>query len=122
VYEPHLAPKLERWAEQYVTRRKAKKHVKEGMVVVPIHVDLGEARRSNGSISKHSDDSSDDDDAGDTASVKLEKLVAEEVNEWRNGGDEQIKSTLRHRKNPGGVALDEVCSAFQCCTSYSFSN
>jgi hypothetical protein len=125
VYDPHLAPKFERWAEQYVARLRARRRMKEGAVAVPIHVDLpvdgkSTGKGSKGSISKRSEEGSDDSD-DERSSMELEQLVEKEVKEWRSQVDQsQAKSPLRHRKNvsaPAGLALDEVrLSAFTSST------
>ncbi|KAH7922575.1 hypothetical protein BV22DRAFT_1048802 [Leucogyrophana mollusca] len=70
VYEPHIAPAIERWAEDFVARRQARR---SRSAPVPIAVS-GDTRPDAGSKR--------DDDEAET--FELEGLVAREVDEWRN--------------------------------------
>ncbi|KAJ7028655.1 hypothetical protein C8F04DRAFT_1118801 [Mycena alexandri] len=99
VYEPHIAPRVERWAEEFLAKRKAKR-----------------ARRAVAVPSGHGADAHGDDDAGTTADGKstyeLESLVENEVQQWRSQVVVSSGSGLRHRRtvvgsSATGSALDE---------------
>ncbi|KAF7310208.1 hypothetical protein MIND_00394500 [Mycena indigotica] len=101
VYEPHIAPRVERWAEEFVSKRKAKKAAKQRTrEAVPVPGSsagtetgkVGEGRRSM---------TVTDLDTKNT--YELETMVAHEVSQWR----EQVQgvSTLRQRRPAS--ALDE---------------
>ncbi|KAK0468447.1 uncharacterized protein EV420DRAFT_1635699 [Desarmillaria tabescens] len=103
VYEPHIAPRLEKWAEEFIAKRKARRRQKESLIAVPASIpSKGKAR------SKRSDDGGDTDD-DDKSAYELEKLMSHEVHEWRNEVDKSTSSTLRLRKNvaPEQSALDQ---------------
>ncbi|OBZ70378.1 hypothetical protein A0H81_09805 [Grifola frondosa] len=117
VYEPHIAPKIETWAESFLERRRQRKMQLRGLVpahIVHEHSDENGARRAtdrkghsaDGLLDKkgHRDDHSDDDDddAHFGMSIELERLVAKERDEWRDSGS---ASGLRRRKTAG--TMDE---------------
>ncbi|KAJ7210006.1 hypothetical protein GGX14DRAFT_451235 [Mycena pura] len=98
VYEPHIAPRVERWAEEFLAKRKAMK-MKRAVPAVPVpSAGAGEAA----SVSNES-------------TYELENLVADEVAQWRNEvivSRDQRTSTIRRRQNAGassepGTPLDE---------------
>ncbi|KAJ8516683.1 hypothetical protein ONZ45_g6041 [Pleurotus djamor] len=99
VYEPHIAPKLEQWAEEFIARRKARRAERQGLIAIPQNPrsSTGASKKGPGS----SDNESDDDDNWDQkrnnrrSSIELEHLVAKELSEWRS---EIGTSALRHRK------------------------
>lgn len=103
VYEPHIAPKLEKWAEEFIAKRKAKRRQRESLIAVPVSLaSKGKAR------CKQSDDGGDTDD-DDKSAYELEKLISHEVHEWRNEVDKSNSSTLRLRRNAASEqsALDQ---------------
>ncbi|GLB34337.1 hypothetical protein LshimejAT787_0112210 [Lyophyllum shimeji] len=92
VYEPHIAPKVEQWAEEFVARRRARR--RQGAGAVPV------LAPSSGRDEVVKGKRSDSDDEGDHSrqSIELENLLAKEVREWRSEVD---RSQLRHRGNAG---------------------
>ncbi|EPQ58855.1 hypothetical protein GLOTRDRAFT_135876 [Gloeophyllum trabeum ATCC 11539] len=104
VYEPHIAPKVEAWAESYLARRRARRRQRQGPALAqPYSADEGEAGPSH---PRRSFELGKGSDADDRTSIELEKLVAKEVDEWRNGV-ERSQSELRQRHNRNASALDE---------------
>ncbi|TFK94861.1 hypothetical protein K466DRAFT_508616 [Polyporus arcularius HHB13444] len=96
VYEPHIAPKVEAWAENFIERRQQRRRQRQGPVAaqpVQEHGDENRIRRST---------SSDADRGGDGTSIELAQLAASERDAWR---DNPSAAGLRHR-NPG-AGLDE---------------
>ncbi|RDB20079.1 hypothetical protein Hypma_013087 [Hypsizygus marmoreus] len=113
VYDPHIAPILEQWAEEFVAMRQANRRRKAAVAMpVPLRNDedhLPSLRRSKQPRSKHSDSG---DEGGDARqSIELENLVAKEVREWRTEVNRSQIRGLRHRSNAGlsrsTHALDE---------------
>ncbi|KAG7449339.1 uncharacterized protein BT62DRAFT_678230 [Guyanagaster necrorhizus] len=103
VYEPHIAPRLEKWAEEFIAKRKARRKQRESPIAVAASIpSKGKAR------SKRSDDGGDTDD-DDKSTYELEKLISHEVHEWRNEVDKSNSSTLRLRRNAASEqsALDQ---------------
>ncbi|KAJ7761173.1 hypothetical protein DFH07DRAFT_1059858 [Mycena maculata] len=100
VYEPHIAPRVERWAEEFLAKRAARKRRKAGLAAVPVA-----NKRSDDD--GHGGDDGTTDLEGDGKSVyELESVVANEVRQWRS----QVgagPSTLRHRPRGTSSALDE---------------
>ncbi|KAJ7599090.1 hypothetical protein C8J56DRAFT_1039962 [Mycena floridula] len=87
VYEPHIAPKVEEWAHNFIAKREARRRQRAGPVPVSV------------AVSSAHDDGNDDD----KPSFELEKLVSREVLEWR--GQVSRSTTLRQRRAP---LLDEA--------------
>ncbi|KAI0940345.1 hypothetical protein AcV5_001479 [Taiwanofungus camphoratus] len=90
VYEPHVAPKIEAWAEAFVESRRRQRNQRHGPIPAqsyPVHEDGDEnaARRSR---------SSQDDPTG--GSFELDPI--ETINERRDGARH---SGLRHRRAAG---------------------
>ncbi|KAF5322314.1 hypothetical protein D9619_000140 [Psilocybe cf. subviscida] len=121
VYEPHIAPAIDRWRAEYqaTRRRREQESLHEAQSVVQMS-ERG-SRRSKDNTSD--DDSSDDENhmwnAGSSSSklskdglltrrethdIELDNMAAMEVNEWRNAAPEQV---LRQRKNIPEHAMDE---------------
>ncbi|KAJ7737936.1 hypothetical protein B0H16DRAFT_1730104 [Mycena metata] len=106
VYEPHIAPRVERWAEEFLAKRQARRARRAVAVPAECNYNLGDDAGT---------DAGTDADAGDGKSTyELESLVENEVRQWRAQVGEG--SGLRHRKRvpaPGvgslmaGSALDE---------------
>jgi hypothetical protein len=106
VYEPHIAPRVKRWAEEFLAKRRARKAQRagKGKRAVPVPSTSGGAGVGGGDLD------------GDKRTYELETLVADEVQQWRTQVDvsrgQGSGSGLRHRKNVGSStasALDEVC-------------
>ncbi|KAG5730045.1 hypothetical protein E4T56_gene5865 [Termitomyces sp. T112] len=91
VYEPHIAPKLEQWAEEFIANREARR--RQQARAIPV---LAAPHRIDSS-DKRSD--SDSDVGRERQSIELENLIAKEVHEWRNEVDRS--QTLRRRGKPG---------------------
>ncbi|GBE80200.1 hypothetical protein BKA93DRAFT_926731 [Sparassis latifolia] len=90
VYEPHVAPKIEAWAEAFLENRRRRRH-RLTAAPVPQYTtqdgrDENRARRSGS-----------DGERGEMP-VELEQLVTQEVNEWRGSPN---GSGLRHRRTAG---------------------
>ncbi|KZT70265.1 hypothetical protein DAEQUDRAFT_725534 [Daedalea quercina L-15889] len=112
VYEPHIAPKLEAWAESFVENRRRQRARRRGPIPAhPVHEhgDENHSRRSSGSRNVDSHprppfpsraDDTDGDDRG--MSVELEHLAAHEASA---SGDDGRQNGLRYRKTAG--AMDE---------------
>ncbi|KAK7063353.1 hypothetical protein R3P38DRAFT_2756298 [Favolaschia claudopus] len=116
VYEPHIAPKIEKWAEDFVARRRARKMKRSAAAAVSISVSPGDGGAEE--VGGYADDKR----SGAEASVyEMEDLVGEEVRQWRSqvhesialGRDGGVGAGLRQRRrntarSAGGVsALDE---------------
>ncbi|KAJ7331081.1 hypothetical protein DFH08DRAFT_311521 [Mycena albidolilacea] len=108
VYEPHIAPRVERWAEDFLAKRRARKaqRAEKGKRAVPVPSTNGGAGVGGGA--------EDGDLDADKSTYELETLVADEVHQWRTQVDVSrghgSGSGLRHRKNVGSSAastLDE---------------
>ncbi|KAF8917900.1 hypothetical protein CPB85DRAFT_1283864 [Mucidula mucida] len=114
VYEPHIAPKLEKWAQEFLSRRRERKRLREAAISVSLPFPGGRS-------GKRSDDGSDDDDKSAFELEKLVSHVSEEVREWRNEVDRSQSSTLRQRKNVAEPStLDQVCFiAVGWCPDYN---
>ncbi|KAJ7720511.1 hypothetical protein B0H16DRAFT_1738772 [Mycena metata] len=106
VYEPHIAPRVERWAEEFLAKRQARRARR----AVPVPADSA--------FGHGDDDAGTGTDAGDGKSAyELESLVENEVRQWRAQVGEGSGAGLRHRRRvpaPGtgsssmaGSALDE---------------
>ncbi|KAG6810368.1 hypothetical protein H0H92_012154 [Tricholoma furcatifolium] len=87
VYEPHIAPKLEQWAEEFLAHREAQRQRTQPLLATP-----HPHRRDSESEDGHSDSS---DEGGKKESIELENLIAKEVREWRS--DVNRSQTLRYR-------------------------
>lgn len=103
VYEPHIAPKFEEWAESFLEKRRQRQRNRQrtGSVLAHSHPFEGSengARRSADS----GQDRRDDEDNNDTA-IELEQLAARERDAWRR---EAASSGLRQRRPVG--AMDDV--------------
>ncbi|KAJ7757312.1 hypothetical protein B0H14DRAFT_3511897 [Mycena olivaceomarginata] len=99
---PHIAPRVERWAEDPLAKRRARKlqRAGKGKSAVPVPSTSGGAGVGGGDLD------------ADKRTYELETLVADEVHQWRTQVDVSRGqgSGLRHRKNVGSSAasaLDE---------------
>ncbi|KAJ7615873.1 hypothetical protein FB45DRAFT_934830 [Roridomyces roridus] len=104
VYEPHIAPRIERWAENFLARREARKRARNA-IAVPVS-------SSDGSSKRDGDDGRGLGDEGGSfdgkSTYELESLISQEVRQWREGVDVGPSSGLRHRRTGGAPpALDE---------------
>ena len=107
MYEPHIAPKFEQWAEEFLAKRQARRRQMANAadpvsVPVPLHGDEDSASRR-----KHwkSGSGSDHDGPEISQSIELENLITKEVHEWRSEVDRSQTSTrsrgLRQRGHVG---------------------
>ncbi|KAF7288623.1 hypothetical protein MIND_01429000 [Mycena indigotica] len=108
VYEPHIAPRVERWAEDFVNKRKAKKAAKQRTrEAVPVGVRPGSSAGTETGKGGEGRRSMTVTDLDTKNTYELETMVAQEVSQWR----EQVQvrsegvSTLRQRRPAS--ALDE---------------
>ncbi|KAF7357512.1 hypothetical protein MSAN_01347500 [Mycena sanguinolenta] len=93
VYEPHIAPRVERWAEEFLAKRQARR-MQRSAVAVPSTTGGGGASDMDGR------------DVDGKSTYELESLVADEVRQWRSQVDVtrgEGTSGLRHRKHGGGA-------------------
>ncbi|KAJ7713397.1 hypothetical protein B0H16DRAFT_1810504 [Mycena metata] len=108
VYEPHIAPRVERWVEEFLTKRQARRARR--VVAVPTECNYGLGADDAGTGTGT--------DTGDGKSTyNLKSLVENEVRQWGAQVGEGAGSGLRHRRRvpaPGtgsssiaGSALDE---------------
>ncbi|EMD40310.1 hypothetical protein CERSUDRAFT_91025 [Gelatoporia subvermispora B] len=98
VYEPHIAPRVEAWAEAFVERRRRHRALRRGPILAqPVGdgTDEHRARRSSDSFKDKKDDEDSGDEGGIGSSLEMEELVAKEVDTWRNS---IRQSTLRQRR------------------------
>ena len=109
MYEPHIAPRVEAWAEEFLERRRAARNRDPGAVPVSA-ARRRRRRRSRGSAassgaSHHSNDVQGDLGEGNGPpgpntflldEFELEALASKEVDEWRN---EVLRSQERNRNN-----------------------
>lgn len=98
VYEPHIAPKFEEWAENFVERQRQKRRQRQGPILAQPAQEHGDENRIRRSTSPD-----DNRGGGSGTSIELEQLAARERNAWRHNPD---APGLRHRTPAGG--LDEV--------------
>ncbi|KXN88974.1 hypothetical protein AN958_06436 [Leucoagaricus sp. SymC.cos] len=130
VYEPHLAPRIEQFAEEWIARRRARRMQQQGPIGVPASIPL---RRRRGSHSRHSDSTLSDSDSDSSPNplqgspshrrngsrglsrsqmkshgADFDESFAREVSEWRNEVERnQTSGGLRHRTNIGVHVMDE---------------
>ncbi|KAI0677678.1 hypothetical protein C8Q78DRAFT_1074365 [Trametes maxima] len=101
VYEPHIAPKVEVWAESFLERRRQKRRSGQRPVLASSHpFEQGDENGTRRSADERKDKKNDDDNS---MSIELEHLAARERDVWR--ADAGTSSGLRQRKTAG--ALDE---------------
>lgn len=142
VYEPHIAPALEAWAEDFVQRRRAARNRRASAVPVrssrrrtssdssdpPLRDNVTQRDQAESERSLGLNNFSVDD-------LELEALASKEVDEWRNEvlrSQERIRDGLRKRRknrpwddfdsfDSMTTTLDEVSAvvAFTCCSSQS---
>ncbi|KAJ6466222.1 hypothetical protein C8R45DRAFT_1079511 [Mycena sanguinolenta] len=94
IYEPHIAPRVERWAEEFLAKREARR-MQRSAVAVPSTTGGGGASIIDGT------------DVDGKSTYELESLVADEVRQWRSQVDVnrgEGVSGLRHRKHNGAAA------------------
>ena len=103
MYEPHLAPKIEEWAEEFLAKRQARRQQQAAaadpvLVPVPLHGDEDSASRR-----KHRKPGSDHDGPDMRQSIELENLIVKEVHEWRSEVDRSQTHSrgLRQRGHAG---------------------
>ena len=105
MYEPHLAPKIEQWAEEFIAKRRARRQQSAAAanpvsVPVPLHGDEDSASRRK---HRKSGPGSGHDGPEMSQSIELENLITKEVSEWRSEVDRsQTRSRgLRQRGHVG---------------------
>ncbi|KAI0751194.1 hypothetical protein C8Q80DRAFT_1156005 [Daedaleopsis nitida] len=96
VYEPHIAPKVEAWAENYLERRRQRRRQRQGPTLAQPVRDDGDENSSRRSSVTSDDRSPGPHPGGD--SIELEQLAATERNVWR---DPSSMAGLRHRRATG---------------------
>ncbi|KAJ2983665.1 hypothetical protein NUW54_g10611 [Trametes sanguinea] len=102
VYEPHIAPKVEIWAESFLERRRQKKRQRQGPILADPHpLEQGDENSLRRLVSNPRDKKNDDNYS---MSIELEQLAAKEREAWRQ--DAGSSSGLRQRK--AASAMDEV--------------
>ncbi|KAG8219069.1 hypothetical protein J3R82DRAFT_4826 [Butyriboletus roseoflavus] len=91
VYEPHIAPKLEAWAEDFLERRRTARNRRAS--AVPVRTSRRRHSSSSSSSTNHNNDLQRDRGSNDRElgpndlsvdGLELEALVSREVDEWRN--------------------------------------
>ncbi|KAF7347100.1 hypothetical protein MVEN_01464100 [Mycena venus] len=112
VYEPHIAPRVERWAEEFLAKRKARRMKRAGKQAVAVPSTSGAGAGAGASVGANDTDLDAGVDADGKSTYELENLVADEVRQWRSQVDVHAtaSSGLRHRKTRSstvGSALDE---------------
>ncbi|KAJ6617388.1 hypothetical protein B0H10DRAFT_1878336 [Mycena sp. CBHHK59/15] len=114
VYEPHIAPRIERWAEEFLAKRKARRMQRAGLSAVPVSSAGGLRSTSEPPNEGGNDGATYGGQSVDKSTFELETLVANEVRQWRSQVDVNRGegSGLRYRKNVGsstttGSTLDE---------------
>ncbi|KAI0638611.1 hypothetical protein C8Q77DRAFT_1091941 [Trametes polyzona] len=102
VYEPHIAPQLEVWAESFLERRRQRRRQRQGSVLANPHpFEAGDENGTRRSKARGDDHNSDVD--ANSMSIELEQLAARERDAWR--GTDGPPSGLRQRRPAN--AMDE---------------
>ncbi|KAG5637813.1 hypothetical protein H0H81_003145 [Sphagnurus paluster] len=110
LYEPHIAPKIEQWAQEFLANREARRKQRAGLVPVSA-VPHSDSSRNSGSGSGDEDEP----DAGDKRdllgeSIELQNLVASEVHGWRrqvNRSQSAPRLRRRGKATSSGSHLEE---------------
>ena len=98
MYEPHIAPKVEAWAENYVERRRQKRRQRQGPIPTQPVSNENNSRRSTDS----SNGSWHGDDAGSYEYLKRDDTVREQ----ETGRDINTSSAMYTRRAlEGGDAM-----------------
>ncbi|KAK7696097.1 hypothetical protein QCA50_000740 [Cerrena zonata] len=108
VYEPHLAPRIEAWAANYVeNRRRNRAHQQGPIAASPVSGSTRNENQTRRDSGNDSSSSSDDEHDNDPESIELQDLVtrASEVDDWR-GEVHRRSSTIRNRRAP--AVIDEA--------------
>ncbi|KAF5369693.1 hypothetical protein D9615_010148 [Tricholomella constricta] len=113
VYEPHIAPKVEQWAEEFLAKRQARRGQRAG--AVPVSVPLRNDDTTWSGRSKHSDSGDEGDER--RQSIELEHLIAKEVREWQS--EVNRSQTLRRRGNAGPAGFRDPSDASTTATNRS---
>ncbi|EIW76451.1 hypothetical protein CONPUDRAFT_146865 [Coniophora puteana RWD-64-598 SS2] len=93
VYEPHIAPAIERWAEEFLAKRRARQQ-RQTATAVPSTNPMDTT-----ALTQTYDQQDDEEDR--QAALELEEIVAREVDEWRN--EVHRSRTLPRPDEDGGV-------------------
>ncbi|KAG6876371.1 hypothetical protein C0992_013178 [Termitomyces sp. T32_za158] len=107
VYEPHLAPKLEQWAEEFLATREARRRQRAGAVPVLATPHVHD---------RHDLNDFDSNAGGERQPIPLENLGSRDVREWRSEVDRS--QTLRRRRGLGssGSRYSLEASGIRCCS------
>ena len=115
VYEPHIAPKIEQWAEDFVAKRQARRRQRASAIPVA----ASQHNLTDENISRRRAKRSDSGDEADQErrSIELENLIGKEVREWRSEVNRSQSQKLRHRNNAAASSsrnvLDEASSFYR---------
>ncbi|KAF7775670.1 hypothetical protein Agabi119p4_4063 [Agaricus bisporus var. burnettii] len=116
VYDPHLAPVFEHWAEEYLAHRRAQRQRQSPIPVpatFPLHERRGDhSRRSDSnSTSSHSGDDSKQKGPFSRANKGTDDVGLDQtrdVKQWRSQVERsQRTASLRHRANRGVRPMDQ---------------
>ncbi|CAK5266927.1 unnamed protein product [Mycena citricolor] len=88
IYEPHIAPKVERWAEEFLEKRRAKKAAAAARVAVPVFV--RSETETDSLINARDNDGK--------SMYELENRSDDGVRQWRSQVGSAPSAGLRHRK------------------------
>jgi hypothetical protein len=115
VYEPHIAPKLEAWAAQFVASRQAKRRQSQDKAKVTLASTAPSI--AGGSVSQHRSGTISASVVGNDhlnqSSYELEKLVAKELEDWRRevaGASSATRQRHRHASSSTAQSMREVCT------------
>ncbi|KAF7318587.1 hypothetical protein HMN09_00369200 [Mycena chlorophos] len=114
VYEPHIAPRVERWAENFLEKRRAKRRSREGVPVATASGSGSGAGHGHGQDGSGLGFGAEGMSETGRSTYELENLVKNEVAQWRSQvsvsqGLGEGTATLRQRHAAGRVStpLDE---------------
>ncbi|KAF8886939.1 hypothetical protein BD779DRAFT_541726 [Infundibulicybe gibba] len=116
VYEPHIAPKIERWAEEFLATRAARRRQRTEPIAVPLRDPSSQNESSHRRRTSTTDTDSHNEDSlnpfgSHNDSIELERLISSEVRDWRSEVDRSQSRRLRHRSNAAGTpSAVEVCN------------
>lgn len=112
VYEPHIAPKIEQWAEDFVAQRQARRRQRASLGATLVAVSAHDITDENLSRRRGKRSDFGDEENQERQSIELEDLISKEVQEWRSEVDRSQVNKLRYRNNAvpstSRHVLDEV--------------
>jgi hypothetical protein len=130
VYEPHIAPKIEQWAESFIAKRRARRRQRGGPIAVPVSSSRGTGGPGRGESlfdGRNWDNSSDsstlsDVEETDDKVIEMENLVNRDILSWRSGTEGGAKQDgLRHRNMATSAmssTIDEASTAIPHLPDY----